>query len=241
MWLTAARSWNEPPGSTRKIPRVAVFSPRIKPIGASSGSPGVVDYPPGSILSDRSMERQRPAEKNGGRLICDLGCPMFTIRRAASLNATKKRGFVACLVFALLAFAFTVRPVGATLGESADSIEQDRRFLSATRGSTVAGEGYEVQEIHSDAVTIREYISPSGFVFGIAWDGPLPDLAQVLGPYAGEYQEALRRTARVPGRPFRVVKANGVVVETWGLMRDLHGRAYSPELVPPGVPIDVVK
>jgi len=132
--------------------------------------------------------------------------------------------------------------VQATLGESADSIMSDRKALSAVQRAPAVRSGYTVHEIASASTVVREYISPSGIVFGIAWNGLIhPDLAQLLGTYAGEYREALRQIPRQPGRRRLQVKTNSVVVEKWGHMRNLQGRAYVPALVPPGVRIDEIR
>jgi hypothetical protein len=133
-------------------------------------------------------------------------------------------------------------PAHAALGESADSITSDGKSLSAERGSTTARDGYTIQTIKSDAATIREYLSPSGVVFGIAWNGMShPDLTPLLGSYAREYEDALRQTPRKPGRRSLQVKSNRIVVEKWGHMRNLQGRAYVPSLIPQGVSVDEIK
>ncbi len=134
------------------------------------------------------------------------------------------------------------RAAQATLGEPAESVLSDRKALSAASGATTVRSGYTIQEVKSDSVTVREYISPSGIVFGIAWNGLIhPDLAPLLGSYAGEYEEALKQTPRKRGRRFSEVKAARIVVEKWGHMRNLQGRAYAPALMPPGVTIDEIK
>ncbi len=147
------------------------------------------------------------------------------------------------LALGLLAVTLAAaRPARATLGEPADSVTSDRKALSAASGAKTAHSGYTVQEVVSDSVRVREYISPSGVVFGIAWNGLIhPDLAPLLGSYAGEYREALRQIPRKPGRRFSKVKTNRLVVEKWGHMRNLQGRAYAPALIPPGVSVDEIK
>jgi hypothetical protein len=141
---------------------------------------------------------------------------------------------------AVLAIA---QPAQAGLGEPADSVASDRKALSAVQRATTPYNGYTVHEFASDATTVREYISPSGIVFGIAWNGlTYPDLTPLLGPYDGEYQQALRQEPRKPGlRRYHAVRTDGVVVEKWGNLRDLRGRAYAPALIPPGVSIDEIK
>lgn len=129
-----------------------------------------------------------------------------------------------------------------TLGESADSIESDRNALSAVRHAASVRKGYTVQEVGSGSSVVREYVSQSGIVFGIAWNGLVhPDLMQLLGSYSGEYYEALKQTPRKPGRRRLEVKTDQVVVEKWGHMRNLQGRAYAPALIPAGVRVDEIR
>ncbi len=133
-------------------------------------------------------------------------------------------------------------PALAVLGESADSVSSDRRSLVATGGSVKPHDGYQIQEMISDTITVREYISPYGIVFAVAWNGmTVPDLNTLLGSYANDYRTALKQAPRKPGRRSRQIKTDRVVVETWGHMRNLHGRAYAPALIPQGVSINEIK
>jgi hypothetical protein len=130
----------------------------------------------------------------------------------------------------------------AALGGGADTIAADRTALKAVHRSTTAHSGYTVEEVVSDATTVREYVSPSGVVFGIAWNGYAhPDLAQLLGSYSSEYSAAQRKAVRKFGRKRLQLKTDSMVVEKWGHMRNLQGRAYVPGLVPAGVGIDEIK
>ena len=130
----------------------------------------------------------------------------------------------------------------ATLGESTDSVESDREALSAVGGAITVHNGYTVHNLSSESNAIREYVSPSGVVFAIAWNGLVyPDLTGLLGSYAAEYKEALRQTPREPGVRHLAVKTDHVVVQKWGHMRNLQGRAYVPGLIPPGVSINEIK
>ena len=147
---------------------------------------------------------------------------------------------IGCL-FSAISLA-VVQETPAALGESADSVASDQRALSAGPGVTTVSPDYTVQEVTSDAVTVREYVSPSGIVFALAWNGLVrPDLTVLLGSYADEYETARSKTPRMPGRRNSRIETQRVVVETWGHMRDLHGRAYAPALVPQGVAIDEIK
>jgi Protein of unknown function (DUF2844) len=149
------------------------------------------------------------------------------------------------LVIGFVAAAMSCLSVGrawATLGEPAASVESDRTAFSAVQRAATARTGYTVQEIDSPAVTIREYISPAGIVFGVAWNGlTQPDLEPLFGTYYTEYRQTKEKTPRHPGRRFMLLKGSRIVVETAGHMRDMRGRAYIPSLVPAGVSTDEIK
>jgi len=142
----------------------------------------------------------------------------------------------------LLTALSSAPPAFAALGGGPDSIAADRKALKGVQRAAVAGDRYSVQEVTYDTTRVREYLSPSGVVFAIAWDGFLhPDLSQLLGSYASEYESARQKTPRHHGRKRARVTTGNIVVETWGHMRALGGRAYLPSAVPGGVTIDEIK
>ncbi len=140
-----------------------------------------------------------------------------------------------------LAAALAARPALAALGEPESSVASDRQALAAVaRGSTDRG-AYSVHELEQGGTTIREYVSPQGVVFAVTWSGLAnPDLRTLLGGYAAEYERAAAQSPSVKGRRSRRVAASNVVVDSWGHMRDRHGRAWVPELVPQGVTLDEI-
>jgi hypothetical protein len=143
----------------------------------------------------------------------------------------------------LLLAPFLVFPwqARATLGEGSDSVTRDSRALAATKKAPTSRAGYSIQEVSSDATTVREYLNPSGVVFAVAWRGFVhPDLDTLLGSYASEYGSAKRQTPRTYGLKRSKVETGRVIVETWGHMRDLRGRAYLPALLPKGVSVDEI-
>lgn len=132
--------------------------------------------------------------------------------------------------------------VHATLGGTVDSVESDRKVLSAVQGQVTAGAGYTVHEIGYSGTTVREYVSSDGTVFALAWNGNRsPDLQTLLGTYADQYNGALASTPHRPGVRHSSIKASDVVVERWGQVGHLQGRAYAPALIPTGVNIDEIK
>lgn len=155
----------------------------------------------------------------------------------------KRRRYPLLVCFGLLMVIF-MRPqhIQATLGENADSVESDRKALSAVQRNSIVNNNYTIHEISSDSTTIREYVSQNGIVFGVAWNGLThPDLTPLLGSYAGEYRETLLQTPRVHGHRYLHVKAQHVIVEKWGHMRNHRGRAYVSSLIPAGVTINDIK
>jgi len=155
----------------------------------------------------------------------------------------KKRLYIVFICFGIAASVLVAaQQVRATLGELAVSIQSDREALSATQRGTKVQNGFTVQEIQSGSTTVREYISPAGVVFGVAWNGLVrPDLTQLLGSYSNEYHEALHRIPHNRGRSPVDVKTSRVMVQQWGHMRNLQGRAYVPSLIPPGVGVDEIR
>jgi hypothetical protein len=155
----------------------------------------------------------------------------------------KTRKLSGLLIGFSLALTIIVAPqVQATLGESANSITVNKKSLLAVRSTTRTSSNYTVHEFQSETITVREYVSPSGIVFGIAWNGLThPDLTPLLGSYASEHKKSLSHVKRQPGRRYVKVKSANVIVEKWGHMRNLQGRAYAPELIPQGVNVDEIK
>jgi hypothetical protein len=129
-------------------------------------------------------------------------------------------------------------PSRATLGDEEVSTETDRANMNARRAMH-AGPGYVVHELQLPSGTIvREFVSPAGKVFAVAWRGPtLPDLRQLLGDE--NFQGFLNAPAmrQVPRR-LRLVQLDQLVVHSAGRPRAFSGYAYVPALVPPGILVE---
>jgi hypothetical protein len=147
-------------------------------------------------------------------------------------------GAIAAIVAAAIA-----APARAALGERADSIAADEAALAAARGQADARPAFRIERLDSPARTVREYVAPSGVVFAVTWEGlSPPDLDAVLGAYAAPVRRAFAQGGGGhTGRRARRIEAEGAVVETWGHMRSMHGRAYVPALVPAGVALDEIR
>lgn len=133
----------------------------------------------------------------------------------------------------------------ATLGDNAGSVLNDQARMKGTL-SSVDNRSYVMHEITmTSGAKVREYVSPAGAVFGVAWEGQFPpDFQQLLGPYYQQVQEAMAQQASAqpssdqPSRRRRgpvVIETPGIVFVQNGHMRSFHGQAYIPQLVPQGV------
>ena len=129
----------------------------------------------------------------------------------------------------------------AALGADVTSVENDRQRMKAELRVTTAPGGYTVHEIQTPATTVvREYVSPSGRVFAVAWSGPvLPDLQQTLGSYYEQYRTA-GTTPHEARRHLRVDQPD-LVIRSNGHMRAFHGYAYVPSLLPTNFSADDIK
>ena len=128
-------------------------------------------------------------------------------------------------------------PAHAALGGNADSVSADSTALKGQLHSTPLVQ-YDVQEITVGTLVIREYVTRAGQVFAVTWQGPVPpDLRQLLGSYFPEFQSAAAAAHRAnPGiRRQLSVSQPDLVVQSGGRLRDFHGLAYLPSLVPAGV------
>jgi Protein of unknown function (DUF2844) len=133
--------------------------------------------------------------------------------------------------------------VFGALGGDVTSVEADRAKMEATM-QTTSRQLYTVHEMHTaNNVTVREFVSPAGKVFGVAWEGASrPDMKQLLGAYFDQYTQAVQKQkAKRVGRGPLLIEQPGFVLQMSGHMRALAGRAYLPPLVPAGVRIEELR
>jgi hypothetical protein len=132
----------------------------------------------------------------------------------------------------------------AALGGDAASVDADRVRIQGALMRIVRNDSYALHEIRSaSGTTIREYVSTSGTVFAVVWQGPwLPDLRQVLGAHFDQYETAMRSTRRErKGRGSVLIDGPELVVQMIGHPRSFFGRAYVPALMPQGVQVESIR
>jgi hypothetical protein len=109
---------------------------------------------------------------------------------------------------------------------------------SAVSSTSTTSAAYTVQQTTlANGTVVREYLTPAGTVFGVAWSGPQPpDLATLLGSYFPQYVAGVKAShaagrVRGPG----VVEQSGLVVHAGGHMGAFSGQAWLPQALPAGV------
>jgi len=131
-------------------------------------------------------------------------------------------------------------PALAALGGDAASVNEDVSQLKAQL-RVMSKQGYAIHELQTSSGTVvREYVSASGKVFGVAWQGSvLPDMRQVLGAYHAKLIAAAPPNRRPQG-PI-VINEGDLVLYSGGHMRAYTGKAYIPQMLPEGVRPDAIQ
>lgn len=135
-------------------------------------------------------------------------------------------------------------PVRAELGAAPTWPAVPQGAPGASRLSTGSAP-YSVIETTLDSGTVvREYVTPAGTVFGLAWSGPrMPPLDTLLGAYFPTYMQALsaQRAAHGGAPGPAIVRQAGLVVQSGGHMGAFTGRAYLPDALPIGASIGDIR
>jgi Protein of unknown function (DUF2844) len=144
------------------------------------------------------------------------------------------------LLSPLLLIAFAL-PVFASLGGDVSSVQSDQAHMKAAVNVSRAT-NFTVHEMKAvDGTAVREFVSPTGQVFGVAWNGPFrPDLKQVLGNYYDQVLAVAKSRHASHNTPLTIHEP-GFVVEMGGHMRYFTGRAYVPGMLPQGVQTTDIK
>lgn len=132
-------------------------------------------------------------------------------------------------------------PAFAALGAPSATVEQDREKLNAAH-RTEPRAGYTVHILEGPGTTVRQYASPAGIIFGLAWNHQtgLLDLQGLFGPYYAEYAQALADQSPPHRRAHRMT-TDHLVIERGGRMGAVWGRAWVLPLLPPGISEDHIQ
>lgn len=130
----------------------------------------------------------------------------------------------------------------AHLGGDVRSVAADARTLHASVRATPLV-GYEVHELQSSTgLTVREYVTATGAVFALSWNGAVaPDLQQLLGQYFPKYAAAVAARSHAGLQRSLRIEADELIVELSGRPRGYFGHAYLPAQLPPGFDVRTVR
>lgn len=154
-----------------------------------------------------------------------------------------KKKFLAyyCSIGIMLSILTIAEQAFGALGEPASSVDRDRLSLKAAQRTKSIGKRYSVQELQSASIVVHEFLTPSGDVFAITWNGlARPDLPSLLGSFADEYAQAVKGAPHRFGGRYSQIETSNLVVEKWGRAHNIKGRAYLKALKPPGVNVEEI-
>jgi hypothetical protein len=125
-------------------------------------------------------------------------------------------------------------PGWAALGGNEASVDTDVHALGG-KHQVEARAGYSLHQITlQDGSTVKEFVSPSGTVFGVSWRSHvMPNLSQLLGNYLSDLQQG-QPTQRIPRRGI-TIQGKDFYFTNFGRMMSFRGRAYVPSLIPANV------
>ena len=133
-------------------------------------------------------------------------------------------------------------PAWAVLGQYESSVSVDQQYMKS-EDRVQAFQACKVHELTSaNGTTVREYVSPKGLVFGVAWQGPfMPNMEPLLGSYVTNLQTASKSQTQVRHLRGLIVRTNDFVFASGGQMRFWKGSAFVPSLVPSNVSVEVIR
>jgi hypothetical protein len=147
------------------------------------------------------------------------------------------------ILFSALLVITVGLPCLAALGDTVASVAADQQKFQMRRQIRQA-QNYSVHTMTGDDGTvINEFVSASGTVFGVSWQGPgIPDLSQLLGGHFSTFQAQVLGESKIRARRRGAVVGNGnLIVESGGHQRDFRGRAYLNDQLPSGVTAEVIQ
>jgi Protein of unknown function (DUF2844) len=160
----------------------------------------------------------------------------FSGDNAMPVSRTHLLQFAATLGAILIA-GLTPRQACAALGEAETSIQTDVVALQASIKTLEDRTIYRLHEIQLPSGTLlREFVSPDGKVFAVAWNGPrMPDLRQAFGQYFDSFVAGAKLNHG--DHSHLLIEQSDLVVQIRGHMRAYSGRAYLPAAIPSGVDV----
>ena len=153
-------------------------------------------------------------------------------------SLTPLRATAAALVIAASGPAHA--QLGTTVAIAATGISSSSNAADATAQVLQQAENSAArwqESTDANQIRVRQYVSSSGQVYAVSWDGPaMPDVAVQLGTWFDRYrQEASAALPNASGLHSSRVSSSDLMVETAVRLRDFSGRAWLPGALPAGV------
>lgn len=146
------------------------------------------------------------------------------------------------LLFGFLVLRFCL-PSFAELNGDVSSIQTDREHMGGALSSrpSFGSTTYEIRDPNGNV--IREFVSPAGRVFAVAWEGRfIPEMDRLLGGVFQEYSRAVH--SEYPSHNWRqplFIRTSTLSFESGGHMGWYYGRAYVPSEAPNDFPIEEIR
>jgi hypothetical protein len=140
-------------------------------------------------------------------------------------------------VAAVVSLLLLPTPAAASLGGDASTVDRDRVQIRGSLLRIMRADTHVMHEMLTPSgVVVREYLSPTGMVFAVSWQGAwTPDLQQVLGTYYGRYMQRAQEIQRARRSRGPVsVQDDDFVIQVSGHQRSFSGVAYLPGRMPAG-------
>lgn len=130
--------------------------------------------------------------------------------------------------------------LGTTVAINAAGISSSSNLSDATAPAVHQATNSAVrwqESTDANQIRVRQYVSASGQVYAVSWDGPaMPDVAVLLGTSFDRYrQEASMALPNASGLHSSRVSSSDLMVESAVRLRDFSGRAWLPSALPAGV------
>jgi len=140
------------------------------------------------------------------------------------------------------ALCFSTSVAHAVLGENSAKIKEVEEVQLHSKSHTSAKAGcYTVHQIQLDGVMLKEFEDSTGVVFAVSWQGVKPpDLSVIFGSYFQEYKQEREKISPIKGQRHVNLQTSSLKVSSGGQMRNLHGFADVPKLVPACVNLETL-
>jgi hypothetical protein len=133
-------------------------------------------------------------------------------------------------------------PICAELNGNVSSVESDSERVGGllSSRSSYYSTIYEIRD--PNGTVIREFVSPKGRIFAVAWEGRfVPEMTHLLGGLFQEYSRAVH--SEHPNHSWRqplFIHTPTLAFESGGHMGWYYGRAYVQAEIPNGFPMEEI-